>query len=79
MPTAHGHVRSINARRSPPVMEAILFLLVAIVLYFVSDALVQLVERHLGRRLEHRSLLFFVLLLSLALVSFAVIRNAFTA
>ena len=60
-------------------MEGILFLLVAVVLYFVSDAVLQAIERHLGRRLEHRSLLFFVLLLSLALVTFTVIRYLLAA
>jgi hypothetical protein len=60
-------------------MENVLFLAVAVVLYFASDAIVQAVEVRLGRRLEHRTLLFFALLLVLALASFALIRQLFTA
>lgn len=56
-------------------MEGILFLLVAVALYFASDAVLQAIERHLGRRLEHRNLVFFALLLSLALVAFSALRK----
>lgn len=56
-------------------MEIILFTVVAIVLYLVSDWIVQRVEVAVGRRLEHRTLLFFVLIAVLAVVSFSVIRS----
>ena len=59
-------------------MEIVYFTVVAIALYFIADWLVDRVEHFLGRRLEQRSLLFFVLLLALALASFAAIRH-FTA
>ena len=55
-------------------MEVIWFTLVAIVLYLVSDWLLERVELAVGRRLEHRSLIFFAILLSLALVTFSIIR-----
>lgn len=55
-------------------MEAVYFTVTGIVLYLVADRLVDLVERRAGRVLEHRTLLFFVLLLSLALATFAAIR-----
>ena len=55
-------------------VEAVYFTVTGIVLYLVADRLVDLVERRAGRVLEHRTLLFFVLLLSLALVTFAAIR-----
>ena len=55
-------------------MEVIWFTLVAIVLYLVSDWLLERVELAAGRRLEHRSLIFFAILLSLALVTFSIIR-----
>ena len=51
--------------------SAIAFTLVAIVLYLLSDWLLVQVELRLGRRLEHRSLVFFVILLVLALLSFS--------
>lgn len=56
-------------------MEAVYFTVIGIALYLVADRLVVLVERRAGRVLEHRTLLFFVLLLSLALVTFALIRQ----
>jgi hypothetical protein len=56
-------------------MQAVYFTVIGIVLYLVADRLVVLIERRAGRVLEHRTLLFFVLLLSLALVTFALIRQ----
>ena len=56
-------------------MSAILFTIVAIVLYFFSDWLLQRVEASAGRRFEHRSLIFFVILLTLALVTFSFIQQ----
>ena len=55
-------------------MSAIWFTLVAIVLYLVSDWLLERVELAIGKRLEHRSLIFFAILLSLALVTFSIIQ-----
>ena len=60
-------------------MEMLLFTGVAIVLYVVCDRVVLRIEAHLGRRLEHRSLLFFVLLLGSALLSFPLIRSLLQA
>ncbi len=56
-------------------LAAVYFTVTGILLYLLADRLVVLVERRAGRVLEHRTLLFFVLLLSLALVTFAVIRQ----
>jgi hypothetical protein len=55
-------------------LQAVYFTLVAIVLYLVSDWLLERIEVAAGRRFEHRSLLFFAILLTLALSSFALIR-----
>ena len=60
-------------------MQGVIFLLVALLLYFASDAILQAVERHLNRRLEHRTLIFFVLLLSLSLVTFSALRQVLAA
>ena len=54
-------------------MEIVLFTIVAAALYFVSDALLKAVERRRGAPLANRSLVFFVLILALALISFEVI------
>lgn len=59
-------------------MEAVYFTVTGIVLYLLADRLVVLIERRAGRVLEHRTLLFFALLLSLALVTFALIRRFLT-
>ena len=56
-------------------MSAIYFTAVAIALYLVSDWLLQLVEAQTGRRSEHRTLIFFVILLTLALITFSLIRK----
>jgi hypothetical protein len=55
--------------------EAALFVVVAVVLYVAADRLLDLVERRAGRRLEHRSLLFFAILLFLAFIAFWAIRS----
>jgi len=59
-------------------MDAIYFTLVAIVLYFAADAILEWIERLRGERFENRQLVFFAIILPLALVSFALIR-VFTA
>ncbi len=56
-------------------MEIILFTIVAVVLYFLSDWIVQRIEIAAGRRLEHRTLLFFALIVVLAVTTFSLIRT----
>ena len=55
-------------------MEFLYFLVAAIALYAFSDWLLRRIEARLGRHLEQRSVIFFAILLSSALVSFALIR-----
>ncbi|HSD69805.1 MAG TPA: hypothetical protein VLB07_09630 [Woeseiaceae bacterium] len=55
-------------------MEIVYFTLVGVVLYLASDWILERLEIAAGRRLEHRTLIFFALLLTLALVSFSLIR-----
>ena len=55
-------------------MEAIYFTLVAIVLYLLSDWLLVRIEVAVGKPLEHRSLIFFAILMTLAITSFWLIR-----
>ena len=56
-------------------MSAIYFTVVAIALYLFSDWLLQRVEASAGKRFEHRSLIFFVILLTLALITFSLIQQ----
>ena len=56
-------------------LDFLYFILVAVALYFLYDRLLDVIERVLGRRLENRSLVFFAILLVLALAGFALIRR----
>ncbi len=56
-------------------MEAIYYTLAGIALYFGSDWILQRVEHFYGRRFEHRSVVFFAIILSLALITFSIIRH----
>ncbi|HLS55646.1 MAG TPA: hypothetical protein VK052_06195 [Zeimonas sp.] len=58
-------------------MEVVWLTLTGIVLYVVSDRILDAMERRAGRRFEQRSLIFFGLILGLALITFAIIRNLF--
>ncbi|MDH4022327.1 MAG: hypothetical protein OEW88_11280 [Gammaproteobacteria bacterium] len=56
-------------------MEIVYFSLVAILLYLGADWTLRRIESTAGRTLEHRSLVFFALLLGMALLVFALIRQ----
>jgi hypothetical protein len=56
-------------------MEALYFTAVAIILYLGADWILKKIEVAAGRRFDNRTLIFFVLLLTMALVSFALIRG----
>jgi DMSO/TMAO reductase YedYZ heme-binding membrane subunit len=56
-------------------MEIVYFTLTAIFLYFGADWILKRVETAAGRQLEHRSIIFFAILLIMALTSFALIRR----
>jgi hypothetical protein len=56
-------------------MTIVYFTLAALMLYLVSDRVLDWFERRAGRRFENRSLIFFGLLLGLSLATFALIRR----
>jgi len=56
-------------------VEVVYFTITAALLYFAADRLLDAMERRAGRRFEQRSLIFFALLLGMAIVSFAVLRR----
>lgn len=56
-------------------MEIVYFTVIAIALYVFSDWLLRRVEAFAGRRFENRTLIFFAIILVLALVTFGVIRR----
>ncbi len=58
----------------PSSLEFIYYTLTGIALYVLSDWILQRLEIKLGKRLEYRSLIFFGIILTLALISFSLIR-----
>jgi membrane-anchored glycerophosphoryl diester phosphodiesterase (GDPDase) len=56
-------------------VEALLFTALAVVLYLVADRALDALERRAGRRFEYRSVIFFAILLVLAVLSFALVRR----
>ena len=56
-------------------MSMVYFTVAGIALYFVADWSLERMEIAAGRRFEHRSLIFFFILLTLALISFSLIRG----
>jgi len=55
-------------------VATVVYVLAGILLYFAADWVLGLIEARAGRVLEHRTLVFFGLLASMALISFALIR-----
>lgn len=56
-------------------MTILYFTLTAILLYLAADWILRRFETAKGKQLEHRSIVFFVILLAMAMTSFALIRN----
>ena len=55
-------------------MEMLYFTLAAVLLYLGADWILNRIEVAAGRRFEYRNLIFFAILLFMALASFALIR-----
>lgn len=60
-------------------MQAIYFTLVAILLYFFSDWLLVNLERRRGKPFANRHVIFFVIIMSLSLVSFEALQTILQA
>ena len=55
-------------------MEAVYYTIVAVILYVAADRILNRIEVAAGKRHKYRSLIFFGLLMTMALASFALIR-----
>jgi predicted PurR-regulated permease PerM len=55
--------------------ELILFTLNAIVIYLLADWVVRMIERRRGAVLKQRQVVFFIVFLGLALLTFQILRN----
>ena len=62
-------------RNGRSLMSIVYFTLAAAALYLLSDWILERVEVTAGRRFQHRSLVFFSILLTLAITSFALISH----
>jgi hypothetical protein len=56
-------------------MEIVIFTLNAIVVYLVTDWIIRAMERKKGGAIKNRQVIFFVIFLSLALISFNVLKT----
>ncbi|MBW7836463.1 MAG: hypothetical protein H3C28_07495 [Sphingomonadales bacterium] len=56
-------------------MKYLVFTAVAVILYVMADWILNRIEVYRGARLKGRSLVFFVILLGLALAAFAILRH----
>jgi hypothetical protein len=56
-------------------MEILVFTLNAVVIYLFADWIIRMFERKKGAVLKNRQIIFFVVFLSLALISFNVLKT----
>ena len=63
----------LKERQAP--MEILYFTVAAMFLYVVADWILKRMETAAGKRFEYRSLIFFVILLTMAVSSFAIIQH----
>jgi predicted PurR-regulated permease PerM len=56
-------------------MEIVLFTLVAIAIYFAADWILRTLEARRGAPFKNRSIIFFAIILPLALIVFSVMEN----
>ena len=55
--------------------QVLIFTIVAVGLYFLSDWIIRLIEQQRGEPLANRSLVFFVIILVLSVTSFQIIQR----
>jgi predicted PurR-regulated permease PerM len=55
-------------------MDIVYFTVIAIGLYFGADRLLDWLERRRGARFENRQIVFFIIILPLALAAFSLVR-----
>lgn len=53
--------------------EMLSFMLAGIILYFVSDEILNRVEVHRGKRFKNRSVIFFAIILTLSMIAFTLL------
>ena len=58
-------------------MQYIMYTVTAVILYLLSDWILNQIEVAVGNRLKYRSVVFFVIIMSMALVSFNLLDQMF--
>lgn len=58
-----------------PIMEMLYFTVAAVLLYLLSDWILNRIEIRRGKRFEHRSMIFFVIILVLSLALFNLLQQ----
>lgn len=58
--------------------EMLAYTITAVALYFISDKLLNWIEARRGKRFENRTLIFFGIIMLLALVSFEILQRLLT-
>ncbi|MBF0134654.1 MAG: hypothetical protein H7833_17995 [Magnetococcus sp. DMHC-1] len=56
-------------------MQSVIFVLVGVVLYLLTARILEALERQRGARFQHRSVIFFVLILMFSLITFQIIER----
>lgn len=56
-------------------LEMLSFMLAGIILYFVSDEILNRIEIYRGERFKNRSIIFFAIILTLSITTFAIFDN----
>ena len=62
-----------------PMLEILVFTLNAIIVYFLADWILRQIEARRGAVLKYRQVVFFVIILTLALISFQFLKAILTA
>lgn len=62
-----------------PVLQVVLFTVVAVALYFFTDWVLRTIEQYRGEPLPHRNLVFFAIIFVLAVTSFEIIQRVLTS
>jgi len=62
-----------------PMVEILVFTLNAIFIYFLADWIVRMIEARRGEVLKNRQIVFFAVILVLALVTFRLLRELLAA
>ena len=55
-------------------LEIVSYTLAGVLLYLISDSLLQRLELNAGHRFEHRGIIFFFIIILLSVTSFAIFR-----